>query len=132
MRKFIFLILFLFFLVGCSESAAVNFAKDATLVIEMQINGKNSDEYKVFGEIATEEIVRRIYEIIEGIKWETNVEYNMPTPDFKIKDHYHIWITPDGDQLEIMNIENSYFARLSKGDSEELYLLMTGTSLSAN
>ena len=132
MRKFIFLILFLFFLVGCSESAAVNFDEDATLVIEMQINGKNSDEYKVFGEIATEEIVRRIYEIIEGIKWETNVEYNMPTPDFEIKDHYHIWITPDGDQLEIMNIENSYFARLSKGESEELYLLMTGTSLSTN
>ncbi|MHA6253058.1 hypothetical protein [Oceanobacillus sp. CAU 1775] len=129
MKKYILLMILLFFIVGCSQKDEVIFEGSSTLVVEKRFGNESSSSFEVINEISDKDTIQEIVEIFQEIKWETHTEYNMPEPDYKLATDYHIWITPRGDRLEIININNSYYVRLSAKDSEELFELMTGKEL---
>lgn len=131
MKRFIFLIILLL-LVGCGQKDVVSFDDNSPLVIEKQVSSGSelTGDYKVINEFEEKDTVQKVIDILKGVKWQTNVEVDMERePDYKLNKNYHIWLTPQGDMLEIVNTNNSNYARLSESDSSALYKIMTGEDL---
>lgn len=130
LKRFIILFIPLLLLVGCGQEDVVNFDEDSTLVIEGLINSKSAADYELIDEINEKETVQKVVGIFIEAKWDKNIEVQMERePDFKLNNSYHIWVTPHGDLLEVINTNNSYYTRLSKSDSSGLYKIMTGKEL---
>ncbi|MFD2043399.1 hypothetical protein ACFSTA_03315 [Ornithinibacillus salinisoli] len=122
MRKLIFFLLLLS-IVGCGHQNVVDFDNHSTLTIEKRVEDTNV--YEVINNIEDEDAVQQIMDIFKGAKWETSLDITMATePDYRLN-KYHIWITPNGDMLEIINRNNSYYVRLSEEDSAVLLKIMT-------
>lgn len=133
MKRIILLISLLLLVVGCSQKDAINFEGTSTIVIEKRSVGGLSEDYDIVKTIEDKETVQEIVRLFEKVKWQTNVEFEMVRlADYKLNDNYHMWITPQGDGLEIINQENSNYARLSKSESKELFKITTGKELSSD
>lgn len=132
MKRFTFLIIILLLTVGCSQKDVVSFDENSTLVIEKQVSSESVD-YEVINEIKDKETVQKVIDLLKGVKWDKNIEVQMERePDYKLDKTYHIWITPQGNTLELINTNNSYYIRLAQSDSSDLYKLMTGEELESN
>lgn len=133
MKRLFFLMLILFSLFGCSNTTEVNFDQDATLIVEERIGDELSSDYQVINEINDPEIVQQFIDIFQDTKWYTDMEGMMGSePNIKLNKSYHIWITPLGDRLEIINIYKGAYGRLSETESYDLYKIMTGKELKQN
>lgn len=132
MKRIIFLIILLLIIAGCGQKDVVSFDENSKLVIERQVGSESSVDYEVINEIEDEKTVQKVNDIFKGIKWQTNVDVEMPDPDYRLNRSYHIWITPKGDALEIVNTSNSNYGRLSESDTPRLFKIMTGKELESN
>ena len=128
MKKLIFIFVVLMLsIVGCSQKDVVDFDNNSKLTVEERVGDTN--DYEIIKVIEDEETVQKIIDIFKGVKWDTNTDREMATePEFRLNS-YDIWVTPNGDRLEIMNRNNSYYVSLSVEDSETLYEIMTGKEL---
>ena len=83
--------------------------------------------------ILIDEIKTVIY-ILESAPWEENIEVSMEgEPDYRFTLNsisYAIWITPNGDRLEIIAEGEAKYTKLPLEDSKGLYKLLTGSELS--
>lgn len=120
-------------LAGCGQKDVLGFDENSAVVIEKRANNELSDDYEVIKEIEDKETVQKVIGILKGVKWQTNMDVDMEhEPDYKLNGHYHMWITPLGDRLEIIRVDDGGFGQLSKSDSAELFRLMTGEELEAS
>ncbi|MEN2465845.1 hypothetical protein [Ornithinibacillus sp. JPR2-1] len=131
MKKIILIIVLLIIVVGCSQQKnAVNFNKNSTLIVEERLGDEFSINYEVINQIQDKDIVQSIIDILRNVKWETNTDISMEhEPDYKLNEFYHIWVTPNGDKLEIINRDNSYYVSLSEQTSSDLFKIITGEDL---
>ncbi|MDQ0352998.1 hypothetical protein J2R98_002859 [Alkalibacillus filiformis] len=117
-------------IVGCSQKDIINFDKNSTLRVEERTGDELSSNYEVINKIEDEELIQEIIDIFQGIKWETNVDIEMThEPDYKLNKNNHIWVTPKGNMLEIINRDNGYYVRLQEEASSELFEIMTGKEI---
>lgn len=130
MKKIIFIFFLSLSIVGCSQDDVVNFDEKSIIVIEERVGDELSSDYQVIKEIDDVEVVQKVIDIFNDVRWKTNVEVDMAhAPDYKLNKNYHIWVTPKGNMLEIINTDNSYYVRLPEGTSSELFEILTGTDL---
>ncbi|GAE36656.1 hypothetical protein [Halalkalibacter akibai] len=77
--------------------------------------------------------MKTVEEILENAKWEENVFVSMTTPPeyrFRINSsNYSVWVTPNGDKLEIVIEGEAKYIKLPEKVSDTLFELITGEKL---
>ncbi|TFB24070.1 hypothetical protein E3U55_04460 [Filobacillus milosensis] len=114
-------------IVGCGKQDVAESYINTTFIVKERI--EDTFDYKVINEIENKNSAQNIINIFKNVKWETNTERRMATePDYRMN-NYAIWITPNGDRLEIINKDNSNYVRLTQEKSAELFKVMTRNEL---
>lgn len=126
MEKWFFPTLLFILIVGCNQQNEENFDGASTLTVEESV--EDDGEFEVINEIRDEDTIQIIIEILNNASWETNVDKDRLPPDYRLN-NYDISVSPQGNNLEIINRDNSNFARLSEEDSETLFEIITGMEL---
>ncbi|MEN2467924.1 hypothetical protein [Ornithinibacillus sp. JPR2-1] len=130
MKKLVFFVVLFLGLVGCSQKDIVNFEENTTLIVEERVGDELTSDYVVINEIQDKDIIQNINKKFRSAKWDTNTDISMEhEPDYKLNDNCHIWITPEGNKLEIIIRNNNYYTLLSEEASSELLKIITNEDL---
>ena len=133
-------------LVGCNSSnpnnASKNQGKEDPSADDVETPSEKSFEveerrgeeaYHVIKEVVQADEIETAMKIMENAKWEENTEVSMPHPPeyrFTLESiQYGIWVTPNGDRLEIVAEGQAKYVKLPVEESETLYEIMTGKEL---
>ncbi|WP_088103078.1 hypothetical protein [Halalkalibacter urbisdiaboli] len=129
-------------LAGCSASYIDNDqlveAKETVQETNMEVKlitvEERTDEgYKIVKVIDNAGEMKTVEEILENANWEENVFVSMATPPeyrFRINpSNYAVWVTPNGDKLEIVIEGEAKYIKLPEKVSETLFELITGDKL---
>lgn len=80
----------------------------------------------------TDELIT-IAEILKNAQWEENIEVQMELPPeyrFRLNSsNYAIWLTPNGDRVEIIIEGQAKYIKLPQKESEMLFKITTGNEL---
>lgn len=126
----LYLIVFIF-IAGCSKQVIVTFDVNSTLIVEQY--DESTETYNVINEISDKATVKKVIRILKNNKWEQNIDIEMAREsDYRLHEHYEIWITPFGEKLEIINRDLGIYVKLPKDDAAALFNMMTGEELQAN
>ena len=134
MKKLTILLLVLT-IVGCSQRGVSN---DSALTIYERID--DSSFYVLKKERKDEGAIQDIINVLSNIEWESNrIKALNKEPNYQliIKENdseignveFEIWISSDGNSLEIINRNNDKYIQLSKEESSFLFNKMTGKEL---
>ncbi|GAE26683.1 lipoprotein [Halalkalibacter wakoensis JCM 9140] len=130
-------------LVGCSASDIENdqlveikeTVQDPTITHDMLITveERTDDGYKTVKVLENSFEMKKVEEVLENANWEENVFVSMATPPeyrFRITpSNYAVWVTPNGDRLEIVIEGEAKYIKLPEKVSETLFELITGHKL---
>lgn len=133
---------FCFTLVGCNQEEAIKAPKEIkadtpqTEHIEKKpfgVEKRQSEGYKSIKEVVKSDEIESVVKIIENAEWEENIKVDMALPPeyrFSLGSiNYAIWVTPNGDRLEIIVEGQAKYIKLPIKDSEILYTIITGKEL---
>lgn len=116
------------FIVDSEERQAAN--QVSSVVVEERQN----DEYILIKEIILLEEIKTVIELLENTKWEENIKVTMAgEPDYRFtldSINYAIWITPNGNRLEVIPEGQAKYTKLPIEDSIILFKILTGRELS--
>lgn len=126
-------------LVGCNSSNANNSkAKETPSADDVKTLSEKSfvvekrqgeEEYQVIKEVVKSDEIETAMKIIDNAKWEENTEVSMPLPpeySFILDSiKYGIWVTPNGDRLEIVAEGQAKYVKLPLKESETLHEIIT-------
>lgn len=131
-----------FALVGCNQEETIKAPKEIqtetpqTEHIEKKtfaVEERQSEGYKSIKEVVKSDEIETVIEIIENAEWEENIKVDMALPPeyrFSLGSiNYAIWVTPNGDRLEIIAEGQAKYIKLPIKDSEILYKIITGKEL---
>jgi hypothetical protein len=119
-----------------------NTNEENKIVVQKHVGEEN--EYEQYREVTGDNSVKKVKDILNGIRWQ-NTEVNMAYPPhykfiFKNKNEqsnsdklmfiYHLWISPDNEKVELVIESDSKYIQLNKGDSAELFEIISGEELS--
>ncbi|MDF2946539.1 MAG: hypothetical protein K0S51_1218 [Bacillales bacterium] len=110
--------------------------------IEVQKRIGNDNNFEDFKEVTNKSDVKKVRNILESVDWE-NAKVQMFRPeDYKFLFEpntkklifvealpYRLWISPDKDQVELINFFENKYAQLGKNKSAELFKILTGSKL---
>ncbi|TYS17070.1 hypothetical protein FZC78_10615 [Rossellomorea vietnamensis] len=129
MRTLIVLLLGCLLLSGCASEGS------GSIIVEER---KGEDQYE---EIFKVKDSHEVIEFLDNLRWQTETQVMMQhlaDYRFTIKDsgeegdwRYYVWITPDGDKLEMTRESDlsTDYIRISEEDSQYLFNLLTGEHL---
>ncbi|WP_088103086.1 inorganic diphosphatase [Halalkalibacter urbisdiaboli] len=129
-------------LVGCSGSDTNNNQPDeaeevfkptkvelTTITVEV----RTEEGYTTLKLVNDTDELRTILDILEKADWEENIQVEMALPPeyrFRLNSsNYAIWITPNGDRLEIIIEGEAKYIKLPQSQSEILFEIITGNEL---
>lgn len=98
------------------------------LNIKKRIDTEN--EYENFHVVTDHEKIEKTESILQTIQVENMIVDHIYPPNFKINEQYYIWVTPQGDVLEVTNPDKNTYMKLSKEESDKLYEIITDEKLS--
>ncbi|GAE37725.1 hypothetical protein [Halalkalibacter akibai] len=130
-------------LVGCSASDIENdqlvetkkTVQDTTITDDMLITveERTDDGYKTVKVLENSFEMKKVEEILENANWEENVFVSMTTPpEYRLRinpSNYAVWVTPNGDRLEIVIEGEAKYIKLPEKVSETLFELITDDKL---
>ena len=134
MKKLTILLLVLT-IVGCSQRGVGN---NSALTIYERID--DTSFYVLMKERKDEGTIQDIINVLSNIEWESNrIKALNKEPNYQliIKEsdseignvEFDVWISSDGNSLEIINRNNDKYIQLSKEESSFLFNKMTGKEL---
>ncbi|MFD1927492.1 hypothetical protein ACFSFY_05360 [Sporosarcina siberiensis] len=139
---FTLFIVLCFALAGCNQEERIKAPKEIlaetlqTEHIEMKpftVEEREGEGYKSTKEVVKPDEIETVAEIIENAEWEENIEVEMAfPPEYRFSlglINYAIWVTPNGDRLEIIAKDQAKYIKLPIKDSEILYKIITGKKL---
>ena len=141
---FTLFIVFCFALVGCNQEERIKAPKEIQAEtpqaehlerrpFTVEERQGEEYEYKSIKEVVRSDEIETVVEIIENAEWEENIKVDMAFPPeyrFSLGSiTYAIWVTPNGDRLEIIAEGQAKYIKLPIKDSEILYKIITGNEL---
>ncbi|GAE31627.1 hypothetical protein [Halalkalibacter hemicellulosilyticus] len=120
-------------LFGCSDNQQEEKqVQEASLVEarEITVEERTVDGYKTTKVIDNKDELKSVEKILVDADWEGNIEVSMDLPPeyrFSLNSsNYAIWVTPNGDRLEIVIEGETKYINLPENESETLFELITG------
>ncbi|MGF2614547.1 hypothetical protein FZC84_21480 [Rossellomorea vietnamensis] len=129
MRTLIVLLLGCLLLSGCASEGS------GSITVEER---KGEEQYE---EIFKVKDSNEVIEFLDNLRWQTETQvmmqhladYRFTIPDSGEEGdwRYYVWITPDGDQLEMTrdSDQSNDYIKVSEEDSQYLFKVLTGESL---
>jgi hypothetical protein len=134
--------IFLILVTGCSNGIEIaNGKENEKELIKVQKRVGNENKLEDLRRITDNKKVQKVKEILDETDWENakvsmshppdyKFVFQFKNPNIKAKAVLHrVWISPNGDKLEIVQGENQY-AQLSKEQSAIMFEIITGDKLS--
>lgn len=87
------------------------------------------NQYENFHVVTDSTKIEEAKSILQTIQVEKISVDHMYPSNLKIKEQYCIWVTPQGDVLEVTNPNKNTYTKRSKGESTRLYEIITGKRL---
>lgn len=121
-------------------AGCLNVVVDEEQKIEVQQRVGDESVYEDFNEITNNDQVKKVKKILSDIEWkDAKVQMAHPpdyrfmfqfiNPDLQAKAvSYNLWISPNGDLVEIVKEDNAY-TKLNMEDSSILFEILTGENL---
>jgi hypothetical protein len=127
-------------LFGCNNSGTSNDDLDEnketvqkSSVVELKtvtVEELTEEGYETIKVVEDTGELKSIGDILENAVWEENIEVSMATPPeyrFRLNSsNYAIWVTPNGDRLEIVIEGEAKYIKMPENKSETLLKLITG------
>lgn len=128
------ILLFVLTLIGCSQRGVGN---DAALTIYERIDDSS---FYLMKERKDEDAIQTIINVLSTIEWESNrIKALNKDPNYRLtlkesdseigNVEFEVWISSDGNSLEIINRHNDKYIQLSKEESSFLFNKITGKEL---
>ena len=97
------------------------------LEIKKRVGTEN--QYGNFHVVTDSTKIEEAKSILQTIQVEKIIVDHMYPPNLKIKEQYYLWVTPQGDVLEVTNPDKNTYTKRSKEGSIRLYESITGERL---
>lgn len=94
---------------------------------------RTDEGYKTIKVLDSKDELKSVEKILENADWEENIEVSMALPPeyrFSLNSsNYAIWVTPNGDRLEIVIEGEEKYINLREKESDALFELITENKL---
>ncbi|MGM9988242.1 MAG: hypothetical protein ACI35O_13580 [Bacillaceae bacterium] len=132
-------------LVGCSinietDGIQMEDAEETAITVQKAVNNEN--KYENIKVINNEQQINKVKKVLNKTNWKhakvdmvrpPDYQFTIQTvttkPEVKDVEAFKVWISPDKGKLEITKDDN-YYIKLTKTNSETLFKIITGNSLS--